>query len=163
MFEPTDATAKRLDELAVAVASTEWGSGVEVTVNGVTLRALRREAEQRRDPSMADWDDDDDEVDPRLGIDFTHELMPVDLVAPPSLHWLGEPSPLWTVDGRAGVLSCPCGDFGCGGLTTRIVIADGVVTWSEFDDRRPLGLGPFHFDRSAYEAALADLAPPPCT
>ncbi|MDX3383635.1 hypothetical protein PV682_19510 [Streptomyces niveiscabiei] len=59
----------------------------------------------------------------------------------------------------AFLLGCPCGIWACWPLTARIAVTDTTVTWSDF--RQPnrehwgeLPLGPFQFDRAAYDSAL---------
>ncbi|MFJ8112631.1 hypothetical protein [Streptomyces sp. NPDC096132] len=61
---------------------------------------------------------------------------------------------------RAPLLGCPCGIWQCWPLQARIGVTSTTVTWSAF--RQPyreewgeLPIGPFEFDREAYEAALA--------
>jgi hypothetical protein len=67
---------------------------------------------------------------------------------------------------RRSLLVCSeCGDLGCGALSISIDITEGEVTWADFgyqnnyDEEiwaKGLGeLGPFRFDRSQYENALA--------
>jgi hypothetical protein len=61
--------------------------------------------------------------------------------------------------GRSAVLACACGEVGCWPLCLRIGISDTTVTWSDFSQPfRPAwrydGLGPFTFERSAYERAV---------
>lgn len=85
-----------------------------------------------------------------------------DDVAPPSRHWLGEPYDV--VFERAAVLDGTCGVAGCCGVSARIDTGIDSVTWSDFSvgPNSALDLGPFVFDRAAYEATLAgcgDLAP----
>ena len=62
-------------------------------------------------------------------------------------------------DGTVPVITCVCGDFGCGGATVRVTVDDEVVTWDDFrtaNTRTPVpGLGPFRFERRAYLGALA--------
>jgi hypothetical protein len=61
--------------------------------------------------------------------------------------------------GRAAVLACECGEVGCWPLHVRITVSDSTVTWSEFSqpcrpEWRYDGLGPFVFERAAYERAI---------
>jgi hypothetical protein len=77
---------------------------------------------------------------------------------------LGGPLPA-DRNGRTWLLYCQCGDPGCGGLSTRISIADKTVTWSDFgwDDifgnpTEPVEIDrTFVFDRAAYEKLLHSL------
>jgi hypothetical protein len=87
-------------------------------------------------------------------------FMFLDDVAPPSRHWRGEPIYRLSEDGKAAVLTCSCGDFGCGGVSARITIDAETVTWSDFQEAnspKVIPLLAFRFSRSAYEAALSDL------
>lgn len=70
-------------------------------------------------------------------------------------------------DGRVPLYRCPeCGDLGCGTISVVIERGPATVTWREFgyqtdyepfdDDSRLRDVGPFEFDRSEYEAALAE-------
>ncbi|MGH2722499.1 MAG: hypothetical protein ACRDJO_13000 [Actinomycetota bacterium] len=98
---------------------------------------------------------------------------PAAWVLPPSRHWLGEPDPGLAKDGWSVLYTCSCGDWECGALLTRIEADERVVTWSGFLTPYELDLlaedpgtapealggarrelGPFRFDREAYETAL---------
>lgn len=82
-------------------------------------------------------------------------------VAAPSRHLLGEPL-AWTMadeNERVTLLGCECGEAGCWPLVARIELDDETVRWSNFaQPHRPTwrydSLGPFTFDRRAYEEAL---------
>jgi hypothetical protein len=67
---------------------------------------------------------------------------------------------------KISLYDCECGCFGCWPLLVRILLADEIVTWSEFEQPhrgqrsraswwRYEGLGPFTFSRKQYEEALA--------
>ena len=105
--------------------------------------------------------------------------LPLDMLAFPSRHLLGEPEdavprdeeglPPWTA-----LQTCTCANFGCGGIGAVITMDDRTVVWSDFadapwmcgdgqDDPEAYGLqrraawrslGPLHFDRRQYQAAL---------
>jgi len=65
--------------------------------------------------------------------------------------------------GRVAVLACECGEVGCWPLHVRITVSVSTVTWSGFaQPHRPAwrydGLGPFVFDRAAYERAVHAVA-----
>jgi hypothetical protein len=65
--------------------------------------------------------------------------------------------------GRAAVLACECGEVGCWPLHVRITMSEFTVTWSEFaqpcrPEWRHEGLGPFVFERTAYERAVQAVA-----
>jgi hypothetical protein len=59
--------------------------------------------------------------------------------------------------GKATVLGCTCGIIECWFLMVRITLLDDVVIWSDFEQFHRdwvYALGPFVFDRAAYERAL---------
>jgi hypothetical protein len=61
-------------------------------------------------------------------------------------------------DGHAAVLTCSCGQLGCGGVIARIEFSNETVTWSDFrhaNYRTPQGLGSSVFSRYEYGRALA--------
>lgn len=61
---------------------------------------------------------------------------------------------------KATVLGCTCGIVECWFLMVEITLLDDVVIWSDFEQfHRPwvYALGPFVFDRAAYERALEPL------
>ncbi len=90
----------------------------------------------------------------------------------PSTHLFGDPDDLYSDLVRTGeamkpaVLVCECREAGCWPLCVRIDLEPDVVVWSDFeqphraeDDGRNAAwfyetVGPFRFDRAAYEAAL---------
>jgi hypothetical protein len=99
--------------------------------------------------SAIGWRFDDDLVRHRLGLDM-------------------RPGP---AAARERLLVCPtCAGPGCGAVTVQISLADDVVTWAGFawTGRTPGGeatvdldgIGPYHFDRRAYLAALTPTVPP---
>jgi hypothetical protein len=70
------------------------------------------------------------------------------------------PSPFiadWVPEGSAPVLTCSCGDFGCGGALIQISFdRRRLVTWRDFrtaNYEEPVDLGSFTFDRKQYETA----------
>ncbi len=81
-------------------------------------------------------------------------------------HFLGGTKSHWYCgpDEKTVLLGCTCGEPGCWPLMARVDAAAGTVTWSDFEQphRRGRwsfdGLGPFRFDRGAYEAALRGAA-----
>ena len=78
----------------------------------------------------------------------------------PMKHFLGRPSLSWFDDGDTVLLGCSCGDWGCWPLTATVHADARFVHWSHFRTGHrdwDLGdLGPFRFERRAYERALAD-------
>jgi hypothetical protein len=149
-----------LDRFAVVEVTTRWSRLAEVLIDGEPLRASVHDAYERRASargSLGSSERDDE------GEDDADELLPVALVAPPSRHWLGRPHEEFRRGDRVGVLNCTCGDFGCGGTVAQIEVGDGVVEWRGFRSvwgGPDLELGPFHFDRKGYEAALNRLGGP---
>lgn len=67
--------------------------------------------------------------------------------------------------GRVALLGCACAVVDCNPIYARIRVGPGEVTWADLVGglgERPIPLGPFCFDRAAYQLALdraaADLA-----
>lgn len=92
-------------------------------------------------------------------------------VVPPSRLLLGEVDGWYCCHpGIVTLLTCTCGELGCGSVNCFIALSDDRVVWSEFrgqlgpigpDGQRRksyAGLGPFEFDRVQYEGALARIA-----
>ena len=84
----------------------------------------------------------------------------------PSRNWLDQPEePGFILDEndprrhKTTVLGCSCGITECWFVQVRIEVEPDVVRWSDFGQfHRPdwiYALGPFMFDRHAYEAQLA--------
>ncbi|MCI4066044.1 hypothetical protein MRQ36_27240 [Micromonospora sp. R77] len=142
-------------------ALRRWG----IRVNGEDLRLVAAEA--TRDLWLNELDGvDDAEKMWRFVLDQYCDLWASELGAPSRLL-LGEPDEdhrrthgLW--GGRAPLLGCgSCGDWECWPLLAVIRADDHAVTWSEFvqPHRKQWGelpIGPYTFDRAAYEAALAE-------
>lgn len=139
-------------------AVRKWG----VRVDGTDLRSLAAEAARPL------W----------LGEEHVQEMTPEeqertllhqyggvpesDLVVPAARHFLGEGAAEFrdTASGTQVVLGCVCTVWECWPLHARVEVAPETVTWSGFrQTRRPewgeLPLGPYVFDRAAYEHALA--------
>lgn len=72
--------------------------------------------------------------------------------------YTGENPQIWFDDADSCLLGCTCGETGCWPLTARIAYGRHEVRWSSFrTGHRPwnlTGLGPFRFDRNAYDRAL---------
>ncbi|MDC0675339.1 hypothetical protein [Nannocystis radixulma] len=63
------------------------------------------------------------------------------------------------IHAKTTVLQCTCGILECWFLLVRITLFDEFVVWSDFEQFHRdwvYDLGPFIFDRQAYERALAD-------
>lgn len=86
--------------------------------------------------------------------------LPVGSVFWPSRRLMGKPDERYDSGvGRISVLGCVCGDVGCWPLQARITVREDVVVWHDFmqPHRRRWDyseMGPFTFDRGAYEAEL---------
>jgi hypothetical protein len=143
-------------------AGEDRGLVMGVRVDGVDLRLLVAKAVAPLWDLELD-DDDFDSVGERARFVLQgHDGLPVEDVAWPKRHFLGEIDPYYgSYDPRElPVLGCPCGLWGCWPLLARIAVDAGVVTWSGFrQPYRPqwglLRLGPFEFDESAYAEQLA--------
>jgi hypothetical protein len=68
-------------------------------------------------------------------------------------------------NGRVSLYVCPeCGDLGCGVISALINVADNQITWRDFGYENNYeenverdsysSVGPFHFNRSDYQATL---------
>jgi hypothetical protein len=140
-------------------ALRRWG----IRVNGEDLRLIAAEA--TRDLWLTELSGkDDDEKMWRFVLEQHRNLWASELSAPSRLL-LGEPDAdhqrthgLW--GGRTPLLGCgSCGDWECWPLLAVISADDRIVTWSEFVQPHrkqwgELSIGPYTFDRAAYEAAL---------
>jgi len=86
--------------------------------------------------------------------------MPAGAIAPPQREWLGEPYVIpGDQDTRATVIEGGCHVSWCCGVHAAITIDEQVVTWSDFvvGPCEEIDLGPFTFDRTEYEAAIANV------
>jgi hypothetical protein len=85
---------------------------------------------------------------------------PAEVLWPDRELWLGYPLDAdddYDPQGRAPVLVCACGLFGCGGVGARIKVEDGEVRWFDFIDAptlEPVEVGAFRFDEAAYRAEI---------
>jgi hypothetical protein len=127
---------------------------VRLLINGRDFRALVREAEL----AAASTDGQRELAGSYAGLTPRQALSP-------SRHLLGEPNPAdravaQAASGRVPLLVClACRDADCWSLGGRIECTDEGVVWRDFDNHhrpewRYPRLGPFTFERSAYEAAL---------
>jgi len=131
--------------MTVETAGTTWPDQIVFSINGEDLRALVRDAGVS----------DEDMTGP-----------PSSVVAGQPDHLLGGPDrwedsdePWYDVP---AVLGCSCGQPGCAAVLARIEVTADEVVWSAFKrdrDKGDLRLGPFRFDRRAYEAELKKLQP----
>ena len=92
-------------------------------------------------------------------------LSPGQLAGTPMDHFFGSPkSHLFCgPEGKTVLLGCECGEPGCWPLMARIDVRDVTVAWVEFEQphRRDVwshvGIS-FEFDRTQYQAAVAEIA-----
>jgi hypothetical protein len=127
------------DEIEFRPGSGRYNEPVPVLINGTALTELWRAAVQREAAPL-----------------WTSQLGR-------ALEWWGpeggQPESNiseWVPDGFAPVLTCACGEFGCGGALVRIRFERRVVRWTDFrtaNYEKPVQMGPFVFARSAYEGA----------
>lgn len=125
---------------------------IQIWVNGQKLQALAKSVEQ---PCA------DAEGNPKLAGDY----QPLALwdINDDRSHFLGRPVARWFEDGDTVLMGCPCGEWGCWPLTVDVAVTDTSVHWRHFRNGHRewdlSALGPFEFDRLAYERALnADAA-----
>jgi hypothetical protein len=133
-------------------------SGVQIKINGRDLVDLVRAVEnpfayKEGSPSIAG----------------AYAGLPPEDVAPPSLHFLGQPSVrIYSLGSKIQVLGCECGEPGCWPLVCQVEADRTRVRWSSFEQPHRSGkgkhpawhyenLGPFEFERGQYETALAEL------
>jgi len=133
-------------------------SGVQIKINGRDLVDLVRAVEnpfayKEGSPSIAG----------------AYAGLPPEHVAPPSLHFWGQPSEgVYSLGPKIQVLGCECGEPGCWPLVCYVEADRARVRWSSFEQLHRSGsrshaawtydnLGPFEFERKQYEAALAAL------
>ncbi len=95
--------------------------------------------------------------------------LPAKILSLSPKHFLGEPNRLYGgYKNQTQVGVCGCGEAGCWPLDVAITINDAEVIWSDFSQPhrsensktshwRYDDLGPFHFDRKQYEAALSSI------
>jgi hypothetical protein len=124
---------------------------IKITVNGVDLPELVREAEL---PS-ARADEEEEIAGNYIGLVAGYTR--IDLAG----QFLGgQGTPMFTgSEEKTALLGCGCGEVGCSPLMARVTVTDETVVWDDFEQpTRPAwdyeGFGPFTFDRSEYERAL---------
>jgi hypothetical protein len=101
----------------------------------------------------------------------SYRALPADVAFLPSRHLLDDVEPIYSDAGWTGevakpaVLICVCGEPGCNPLCVRIDVQEDVVVWHDFQQPHRVGegqtsawsyqqIGPFTFQRRAYERAL---------
>lgn len=122
---------------------------VRIVINGRSLVDLAREVEL----PFAARDGNPDRAGSYVGL-------PAEAIFSPSRRLLGVPEDRYDDwGGRISVLGCGCGVVGCWPLQVKITATDDLVTWSNFAQPhrrrwRHDRLGPFVFEREAYEESL---------
>jgi hypothetical protein len=137
------------------VGPEELGVGVRWTVmpvvDGVPLAEHARRQELR--PARA-------ANQPALAGAYAGLVVGVDAASDDWRPWYLGQGTSWFGDGDTCLLGCRCGDTGCWPLTARVEIGPAIVRWHGFRtghrDWDLSGLGPFVFERRAYEQALAE-------
>jgi hypothetical protein len=133
-------------------SSLVWG----IRVDGRDLRAHVGEATYplwRAELAGEFEDEAEDEKETAEQVRNQHDGLGVPDFADRPGHFL-------TAGDTVPLLGCPCGIWQCWPLMTRVAVTPTTVTWSSF--RQPyreewgeLAIGPFTFERGAYEAAVA--------
>jgi hypothetical protein len=108
---------------------------------------------------------DDERLDLLWAAKVDDAVLPLsvgEVLTPGHRMWLGEPpiDSFLVEEGRVAVLTCSCGNFGCGGAVAQIEFTRGVVRWRDFHSANlgpPADVGPFEFRRGQYQAAFAEL------
>jgi hypothetical protein len=91
------------------------------------------------------------------------------LVRLPSRHFYGESENSYSYPPKIALLECECGCAGCWPILCQVSVALDTISWSDFEQphRRAghptggwdySGFGPFVFERTQYEAALARIS-----
>lgn len=133
-----------------------WG----IRIDGTDLRTYTADA--TRDLWRQEHEEDSP-AENELFLLHQHGGLALREVRDPVRHFLGDPAPEFAdpSTGTTPVLGCSCGIWGCWPLLTIITTTPDAVSWSSF--RQPfrkkwgeLPMGPYTFDRAAYEAALAN-------
>ncbi|MFI5801778.1 hypothetical protein [Streptomyces sp. NPDC051561] len=134
------------------------GEDLRTHVAGAAHDLWVREREERREPGDLDSPDDP--------IANPHNGLPIDELADPVRHFLGDRAPEFDElpAGDVPVLGCSCGVWGCGALVAAIAAGPDTVTWSGFRGlyvplSEALAMGPFVFERGSFEAALGAPVP----
>ncbi|MET7568263.1 hypothetical protein ABZT04_07125 [Streptomyces sp. NPDC005492] len=134
----------------------QWG----VRIDGRDLRAHAADA-TRGLWRLESEDEDEGPAEEERFLLAQHGGLSVSEIGDPVRHFLGDRAPSFAdpAAGTTPVLGCSCGIWGCWPLLAVITAAPDTVTWSSF--RQPfrkewgeLAIGPFTFDRPAYEATL---------
>ncbi|MFH8802591.1 hypothetical protein ACH4F6_23765 [Streptomyces sp. NPDC017936] len=129
-----------------------WG----VRVDGRDLRAYAADATRELWRRELEGEFDDDEAELAETVRDQHDGLGVADFADRPAHFL-------TPADSAPLLGCSCGIWGCWPLLARITATPTTVTWSSFHQpHRPhwgeLAIGPFTFERGAFEATSANPA-----
>ncbi|MFJ8023752.1 hypothetical protein [Streptomyces sp. NPDC096311] len=132
-----------------------WG----LRLDGTDLRV--HAADATRDLWRQEWEEESRAEEERFLL-TQHGGLFLSEVDDPLRRFLGDPTPEFAdpSTGTTPVLGCSCGLWGCWPLLAVITTTPATVTWTSF--RQPfrkewgeLSMGPYVFDRAAYDAALA--------
>ncbi|MFI1678765.1 hypothetical protein [Streptomyces sp. NPDC020607] len=139
------------------VPTLQWG----FRIDGTDLRAYAADATRDLWRQEREGDGEDDPAAEERFLLGQHDGLTLDEVGDPARHFLGDTAPDFAApsDHTTPLLGCQCGIWACWPLRTLITTTPDTVTWSSF--RQPfrkewgeLPMGPYVFDRPAYEAAL---------
>ncbi|MGW1769765.1 hypothetical protein ACWCQL_37685 [Streptomyces sp. NPDC002073] len=137
-----------------------WG----IRVDGVDLRAVAADATRERwtaelaesEPDLTDAARERIVLGQHAGLSEEDLVSPADHFTGRSAEWFAEAG-----DDRTVLLGCRCGVWACWPLCARLTVDADTVTWSGFlqpyrrEEWGELPIGPYVFERTAYEKALA--------
>lgn len=156
---------ERFDQVELGTGRFAYADGpgpgtpvVTVRVNGSDLRAVLMDARAPRlTAEHATGKDGSASLEELLDPEDWDAFLPLTLIRLPSRHWLGEPHPRYSFEGgEVAVLTCSCGDFGCGGVTAEIEFTAHAVNWRNFREANgdPIPTTGYRFIRQHYEDAI---------
>ena len=151
-------TARGRDRIELGLATRPGGwiyGAISIAINGRGLRDVIDEVEASQ-RSLPGW-----KFGP--GEPIPHHLPLGELCARPVRdHFLGEPGHKHGVtEGKSMLLTCTCGEYGCGAIAVRIQVEARSVVWGDMEcvNRRwsYAALSDARFDRRHYEYAISRL------
>ena len=139
-----------MDTVQFTVLERSGTAEITISINGTSLIELARTVEQP-------WADREGKPD----LAGSYAGLGPWAFGGTSAHFLDRPRAVWFGDGDTVLLGCDCGEWGCWPLTADISTGDTTVVWTHFRqghrDWDLSALGPFTFERTAYELALRQL------
>ena len=143
---------RELDEIEFGFGQTEWGEAITILINGTDMIALLEQYELR----FIDENHAGNYMGLMPGYDLPYPEIYQDnfIMRTPS-----EEVP----SGKSLILTCRCGEPGCGAMVSDIKYSGNKVTWEAFEEPHLQDewnydeFGPFVFDREQYEGAVAAL------